>query len=62
MTPAYGDDTETWLRRWRDAYCDADPEWFALNDLIEDYLAHADARAPLSVDIRLLPGWGWGPS
>jgi hypothetical protein len=55
--PFMQEDIEIWIRRWRDTYAGSDAEWFALNDLLEDYLAHADASARLSVDIGLLPGW-----
>lgn len=57
MIPARDDDVETWITRWRDAYFAADEEWFALNDLLEDYGRHADTGTPLTEDIGLKPGW-----
>lgn len=57
MTAAPGDDVENWIRRWRSAYLDTAAEWFALNDLLEDYVAHADMGVPLSEDIGLKAGW-----
>ena len=48
MIPARSDGVENWLRRWRDAYLGSDAEWFAINDVLDDYVLHADMGMPLT--------------
>lgn len=48
--PARGDDVETWLKTQRDRHTDGytrDPEWEALDCLLDRYRLHADTGTPL---------------
>jgi len=49
--PSRNDDVEAWLRRWRDSFHDVE-EWNAINDMLDDYRAHADTGTPLDAVIR----------
>ncbi|MFJ2630911.1 hypothetical protein ACIO6U_02965 [Streptomyces sp. NPDC087422] len=48
--PARGDAVETWLKGQRDEHCDQygpDPDWYALDAVLNCYRFHADTRTPL---------------
>lgn len=48
-----GGAVESWLKSWRDAFADdqSDPRWMVLDDLLDDYRAHADRGVPLDEEI-----------
>ncbi|MGW7001327.1 exonuclease domain-containing protein [Streptomyces sp. NPDC054933] len=48
--PVRGDAVEAWLKQQRDAHLDGygrNPEWYALDDLLDTYRLHADTCTPL---------------
>lgn len=48
--PARGDHVEAWLKAHRDRFADGftrDPQWEALDQLLDDYRLHADTGTPL---------------
>ena len=48
--PARGDAVDTWLRAQRDAHTDGytrDPEWEAIDAVLDAYRLHADTGTPL---------------
>lgn len=48
--PARGDAVETWLKAQRDRYADGytrDPQWEALDAVLDAYRLHADTGTPL---------------
>lgn len=49
--PARGDVVETWLKARRDEYTDGhtrDPQWEAIDDVLNAYRLHADTSTPLT--------------
>lgn len=55
--PKRGDDVEAWIKRARDELGPTDNNayyhpWFALDQLLDDYRAHADTGTPLSEEVR----------
>lgn len=52
--PIRGDAVEAWLKQQRDRHLDdygRNPEWYALDDLLDTYRLHADTRTPLNEHI-----------
>lgn len=55
--PRRGSDVEAWIKRRRDSLPGGeDPRktsvgWLVLDDLLDDYLAHADTDTPLDRDV-----------
>jgi len=43
-----GDEVEAWLKKARDQFSDSRTEYEAVDDLLDDYRAHADYGTPLS--------------
>lgn len=51
--PQRGDQVEAWITRWRDVWKDSSAEWFAVNDLLDDYGERSDLRIPLAGEVHI---------
>jgi hypothetical protein len=49
-TPRRGDDTEQWLKHWRDMCGEGGDGWHVLDQVLDDYRLHADTGTPLGAE------------
>jgi hypothetical protein len=52
--PERHDDVDRWIKRYRDnweRWGGRTAEWYALDDLLDDYRRHADTGTPLDQDV-----------
>ena len=50
--PTREDDVAEWIKKWRETFGDKSPQWYAIDDMLDDYREHADTGTPLNHEVR----------